>query len=68
MKTTMGNNYVVIQPHNSYDLWCKNVADNTPFYFWRNVEKNHIWEKMDMKDVPSWVISEFVAAMKGEQA
>jgi hypothetical protein len=66
MQTTMGNGFVVVQPHNSFDLWCKNVADGTPFYFWRNTPTNHIWEKTDIKDVPSWVINEFVKAMKGD--
>jgi hypothetical protein len=65
MQTTMGNGFVVVQPHNSFDLWCKNVADGTPFYFWRNTPTNHIWEKTDIKDVPSWVINEIVKAMKG---
>jgi hypothetical protein len=66
IETSIGNGYVVTQQHNSFDLWCKPITDNTPFYFWRNAEGNHIWEKMAVKDVPTWVITEFVNAIKGD--
>jgi hypothetical protein len=60
---SIGNDYIVIEV--DYDLWTVALADNPPvFWFWKNKEKNHIWDKVDTKDVPALVLNMYHLAIQ----
>lgn len=56
--------YVIADPWN-LDLWTIAVND-TQFYRWQNKEKNHIWDKVPMREVPNSVLAKLVEYIKGE--
>ena len=69
MKYSVGNGRVVIHdPWNDLDLWTVALSDDPPvFWYWKNEEKNHIWDRIPTQDVPAPVMQLFNKA-KGEAA
>jgi hypothetical protein len=63
---SIGNGSIVINdPRNDFDLWTVNLSDDPPvFWFWKNKEKNHIWDKVDTKDVPALVLDMYHLAIQ----
>lgn len=68
MKYSVGNGRVVIpDPRNTFDLWTVALSDDPPvFWYWKNEEKNHIWDRIPTQDVPALVIQLFNKAKEGE--
>jgi len=66
MKYSVGNGRVVISdPWNDLDLWTVALSDEPPvFWFWKNKEKNHIWERVPTQDVPTPVMQLFNKAIQ----
>ena len=67
MKYSVGNGRVVIHdPRNDLDLWTVALSDEPPvFWYWKNEEKNYIWDRIATQDVPALVMQLFNKA-KGE--
>ena len=63
---SIGNGRVVIPcPWNSLDLWTVALSDDPPvFWFWKNTPTNHIWDKVDTRDVPALVLDMYHLAIQ----
>lgn len=63
--TSIGNGYVVTSVRDCHDLWVKRVEDDAQWYRWVNLPNNDELTKVALKDVPNYVISAFINAIKG---